>query len=134
MHEGYSQYRQTAIHTASPEQLVIMLYDGAIRFVEEARQQMEAGGAGDVLLSRVEDIIIELMVTLNHEASEVSGTLSSLYNYFLSRLATARGRRDLAALVEVRELMRELRSAFSMAAGQMRREAEKEVIGLNHRA
>ena len=112
-------YRQSAVLTASPAQLVVMLYDGAYRFLTQAAAGMRAGQtatAGE-RLGRAEAIIDELLATLDMSAGEVADGLQALYVFFKEHLSAARLEQDAAKLDEVGAMMRELRSAWAQVAG-----------------
>ena len=84
---GYQAYQTNAIHTAPPEQLVVMLYDGCLRFLRRAEAAAEAGERPRMTegVSRATAIIMELNATLDMErGGEIAGNLRSLY-FFLHR-------------------------------------------------
>ncbi len=112
-------YRQSAVLTATPEQLVVMLYDGANRFLTQAAVAMREGTAGlaGEKLRRAEAIIDELLITLDMSVGEVAERLQTLYVFFKEHLMTARLKQDSAKVDEVARLMRELRSAWAGVAG-----------------
>jgi flagellar secretion chaperone FliS len=112
-------YRQSAVLTATPEQLVVMLYDGANRFLTQSAVAMREGRAGlaGEKLRRAEAIIDELLVTLDMSVGEVAERLQALYVFFKEHLMTARLNQDAAKVDEVARLMRELRSAWAGVAG-----------------
>lgn len=118
----YLQYRQTQVQTAPPEQLVLMLYDGAIRFLEQARTLMQAGREAGDQLGRAQDILIELMGALNLQAGPIAENLFRLYEYYLARLVKAYAARDASLVLEVIQHLRELREAWAAAAVQYRAE------------
>jgi flagellar protein FliS len=119
---GYARTYQTqAIMTASPGQLVLLLYDGALRFLALAHVALEAGN-NDLTrfevtnrnLQRAQNIIAELKGTLNHDAGgTVAANLDRLYDYFNRRLIQANFKKELAPVVEVEGLLRELRDAWA---------------------
>lgn len=110
----YQQYQEAQLETASPGKLLLMLYDGALRFLTQAHQAMgesrfqEAQG----FVLRAEDIITELMATLDMSYGEIPQNLYNLYEYFNWRLVQAMAKRDPAMIEEVQERLRELRSAW----------------------
>lgn len=115
---SHASYRESAILTAPPEQLVIMLYDGCHRFllqaiaaVREARHA-EAGER----LGRATAIIDELQCTLNPEAGEISDRLGGIYVFCRRHLAEGLSERDPEKLVQVDGLLRELREAWATIA------------------
>jgi flagellar protein FliS len=86
------QYQSARVTTASPVQVVISLYEGAIRFLREAMSHQEAGDLGrrGVSLSRAHAILSELRATLDHErAPEMSQQLDGLYEFALDRINVA---------------------------------------------
>jgi flagellar protein FliS len=112
----YSQYRATAIATANPEKLLLMLYDGLLSSLRQARQALDSGEiqAAHRLLIKGQDIVSELNRTLNRDY-EISGSLSRLYDYLYRRLVEANLKKDPAALDEVLELISGLRAAWAEA-------------------
>ena len=96
------QYQSARVRTASPVQLVVSLYEGALRFLREARAHQEAGDIAQrgVALSRAHAIVSELRATLDPErAPEMSAQLDGLYDFVIDRINTASGVGD-ASLVE----------------------------------
>jgi flagellar protein FliS len=114
---GYQQYRLVQFQTASPGDLVLMLYDGAIRFVSRAETALErdnpAAARNSVL--RAQAILQELMSSLRQDEAEISAPLMSLYAYMHRRLVEANIRRDSGSLREVCGLLERLRDAWQQA-------------------
>ena len=108
-------YRENSILTASPEQLVVMLYDGAGRFLRQAEGAMIGGSwlQASEKLSRAEAIIDELLATLDMDAGEVADRLQSIYVFCKTRLIEARIERDAVRVDQVARLLSELREAWS---------------------
>jgi flagellar protein FliS len=108
-------YRENSILTASPEQLVVMLYDGAGRFLRQAEGAMLDGSwlQASEKLSRAEAIIDELLATLDMDAGEVADRLQSIYVFCKTRLIEARIERDAIRVDQVARLLGELREAWS---------------------
>jgi flagellar protein FliS len=125
----YEQYRNAQIETASPDRLLLMLYDGAIRFLGQAREALSHNEIekANHLINRVQDIIAELMSTLNFEVGEVSHNLFRLYEYMNYRLVEANLKKDPAPTEEVERMLRDLREAWQQAA-QMARVGSSKVI------
>lgn len=124
MVDPYGQYRRTQVLTASPERLVLMLYEGAIRFLEEAKAAIGERNLAKVheKLVRAQDVFSELMSNLDMRY-EVSKPLAGLYDYFQRRLIEANAKKDVSLIDEVLELVRPLRDAWAegccrKAAGQ----------------
>jgi flagellar protein FliS len=112
-------YRESAVLTAAPEQLVVMLYDGANRFLTQSAIAMRDGRAGlaGEKLRRAEAIIDELLATLDLSVGEVAERLQALYLFFKEHLSAARLKQDASKVDEVARLMRELRGAWAGIAG-----------------
>jgi flagellar protein FliS len=112
-------YRESAVLTATPEQLVVMLYDGANRFLTQSAIAMRDGRAGlaGEKLRRAEAIIDELLATLDLTVGEIAERLQSLYLFFKEHLMAARLKQDATKVDEVAHFMRELRSSWATVAG-----------------
>jgi flagellar protein FliS len=108
-------YREASIMTASPEQLVVMLYDGAGRFLRQAEGSMVEGSwlQASEKLTRAEAIIDELLATLDMDAGEIAERLQAIYVFCKTRLIEARIERDPVRVDQVARLMAELRSAWA---------------------
>lgn len=117
-------YVTTQVSTADRLQLVIMLYDGAISFLGQAKEKMaaqDAAGKG-LLIGRALDIIAELNASLNFQAGpELATNLFHLYNFMTSHLTKANLNWDLNALEEVMELLQQLRESWVEVAYRARR-------------
>jgi flagellar secretion chaperone FliS len=116
---GAQAYYQTQIQSRSPLELVVMLYDGALRFLQQTVDAMQSGDlvAKGHALSRAMAIVTELHGMLDLEqGGEVAASLDSLYTYMMERLTTANQQRDPAPVVEVMKLMTGLRDAWSQIA------------------
>ena len=112
-------YQQQAILTAPPGQLVVMLYDGARRFLGQAAAAMREGEVrrADERLRRAEAIIDELLNTLNMDAGEIASRLQGLYVFYRRQLVEARAERDAAKIEWVAGQLGELREAWAQIAG-----------------
>jgi flagellar protein FliS len=108
-------YREASVMTASPEQLVVMLYDGAGRFLRQAQGAMLAGTwlPASEKLSRAEAIIDELLATLDMDAGEIAERLQAIYVFCKARLIEARLERDPGRVDQVARLLTELRGAWA---------------------
>jgi flagellar protein FliS len=115
---GADAYRRINVETKSPLELVLMLYDGALRFVGEAREAIARKdvGARTEATRRALDIITELQNTLNMEqGGDVARELDRLYAYMAARmLDVTRG--DAVAADEIHKLLGTLREGWSGAA------------------
>jgi flagellar secretion chaperone FliS len=109
-------YREASVMTASPEQLVVMLYDGAGRFLRQAETAMNGGGTwlqASEKLSRAEAIIDELLATLDMDAGEIAERLQAIYVFCKTRLIEARLERDPGRVDQVARLLASLREAWA---------------------
>jgi flagellar protein FliS len=112
-------YRQQSVLTATPGQLVVMLYDGALRFLLQSSTALRAGDhlLCDAKLRRAEAIIDELHSSLDKErGGEIASRLEGIYVFCKRHLNDARIQRDPAMIDKVSELLGELRDAWVQIA------------------
>jgi flagellar protein FliS len=103
--------------TRSPMELVVMLYDGAIRFMGDARQAIARNDvhARTEATRKVLDIVVELQTTLNvNQGGDIARELDRLYTYMSSRIMDVT-RGDASAADELYKLLTTLREAWSQA-------------------
>jgi len=114
-------YKQQQIMTAPPEELTLMLYNGAIRFVSESIVALDAGDLQKCHHKnmRVQDIVKEFMCTLDMQY-ELSQDWLRLYEYIEYRLIQANVKKDKEMLMEAKGLLTELRDAWFQAMKQIR--------------
>ena len=125
---GAAGYRAQAVTTAGPAQLVLMLFDGALTAIEKARRALtdteltDRAGAGvtvHVELTRAQDIVLELQMSLDHEVGgAISASLDSLYGYCLDQLVAANLAKSSEPLTPVAHIIREIRDAWAGAMTQ----------------
>jgi flagellar protein FliS len=112
------RYQDMKIQTASPEQIMIMLYDGAIRFSLQAKKKMvdkDFEGKG-IFISKTQAIIDELMNSLDFSiAPDLCSNLQQLYIYINERLTEANIKLDIEAVDEVVGLLNTLRDGWKQA-------------------
>ncbi|MBD7968936.1 flagellar export chaperone FliS [Paenibacillus gallinarum] len=113
----YDKYRQTSVQTSNPAQLVIMLYDGAIRFIKSAMQGLEINNFEQVNTNfgKAQTIISELMSTLNHDY-EISKGLYQLYEYMNYTLIQANIKKKPEPAHDVLEMLTDLRASWLQAS------------------
>lgn len=116
----WQSYRQVATRTASPGQLILMLYDGAIRFLERAKagfqleDPVECNTTINNNILRAQDIIRELDFSLNAErGGDLAQELHRLYDYFDRVLLEANLRKDVGGVAEVIQRITALRDAWA---------------------
>ena len=124
---GYARtYRANSVLTASPGQLVLMLYDGALKAIGLARESFETVHEDprriEVInqqLLKAQAILAELQNGLNLEAGgEFAQTMHRLYDYHTRRLLEANLRKQVEPVIEVERLVRELREAWAQMLTQ----------------
>ena len=119
MKNGIAAYQETAVTTQSRGRLIVMLYDGAIKFMIMAIREMEEGNfeAKGNYIKRAQDIIIELNTVLDMEAGgEIALNLRKLYLYMGRRLNEANTKQDPKRIEEVITLMEELNQGWKAIA------------------
>ncbi|MFY4775072.1 flagellar export chaperone FliS [Metabacillus sp. RGM 3146] len=118
----YQAYQQNSVTTASPGELTLMLYNGCLKFLKQARAAIEQKNIQEknTNLIKAQKIIQELMVTLNMDM-DVSENLLALYDYMNRRLIEVNMKNDLDILAEVEGYVVEFRDTW------------KEVVQLNRK-
>lgn len=117
--QGLNAYRRTEVQSRTPLELVVMLYDGALRFAALADDAMRRGdiAARRDATSRLLAIVSELQSTLDLErGGEVAAQLDGLYDYMTRRILDVTAHNDEAALEEVRGLIATLRDGWQAIA------------------
>ena len=113
--DPYSQYKKTEIDTANQGKLIVMLYDGAIKFLNIAVENMSIK-TYDIVntnIIKAQDIITELLISLNmKDGGEISTNLFNLYLYFKKRLLEANIQKNADIIKEVIDHMKVLRNAW----------------------
>lgn len=118
MNNPYSVYSSVQAQTAPPGTLVVMLYQGAIRFIRSAIEAMEhhdIEGAHHGLV-RAQDILAELRTTLDRSAGPIAERLDAIYVYLGQRLAEANVKKDPAFAQEALNLLTDLLPAWTEAS------------------
>jgi flagellar secretion chaperone FliS len=117
---GANAYETVGAQSSSPLELVVMLYDGAIRFTKLAKEAHERGDvrSRSANVSRVLAIVSELQSTLDVEKGlDIAHELDRLYHYIMGRLLDVTTKRDAAALDEILGLLGTLRDGWASASG-----------------
>ena len=112
-------YQQQSILTATPGQLVVMLYDGCLRFLHQAAHALREGDVAEsnARLLRAEAIIDELHATLDLEqGGVVASRLQGIYVFCNRQLLEARSAQEPEMIERVGELLAELRDAWAQIA------------------
>src|SRR4051812_32273739 len=114
-----SSYQQQAILTAPPGRLVVMLYDGCLRFLFQSAYAMREGDRkqSQDRMRRAEAIIDELTMTLDHErGGAIASRLQGIYAFCRRHLIEAASEQDPGKIEQVSELLAELREAWAEIA------------------
>jgi flagellar protein FliS len=117
-YQQQQQYQQNLINTATPEQILLMLYDGAIRFTRQAMMAAENGNQVQKLerISKTMAIIVEFSNTLNHEVGgQIAADLDGLYQFMIRELNAARRDETGEKLKTVERLLVDLRETWGQA-------------------
>ncbi len=121
-HDCARAYRANSVLTASPGQLVLLLYDGALRALAHARdafarpaEDMRRLEAINQHLLKAQNIISELQGTLNFDAGDgqFAREMERLYDYYQRRLVQANIRKQVEPVVEIERLLGEVRNAWA---------------------
>ena len=116
MQRAAHAYLQTQVTTTSPGDVLILLYDGAIKFLNRAKEGLAANdmAAKGIAISKTLDIINELDSTLNlDKGGELAANLHNLYFFCNSRLVMANLKKDVKMIDEVIKILAGLRSAYA---------------------
>lgn len=121
-------YKETRVRTAGPGQLVVMLYDEAVKQCDRAVDLLEMDVRKhpvniekiNVALGKVQDIVTELMASLDFDAGgDIAKDLFALYVYFKKELMEANMAKESKRIRSVRRMLDELRSAWAVIATQV---------------
>lgn len=111
----YQNYQTAEVQTADQRRLIVMLYDGAIRFLKKADAKIEARdfeGAHNYLV-RSREIVAELLASLRPEiAGQIGANLKRLYVYVFNRIVEANLLKDQTILAEVIGILNTLRQGW----------------------
>jgi len=112
-----NRYMEMQVQTAPAENLVLMLYDGALRFARQAKVSLAEGRMQDAHndLTRAQDILGELMGSLNMDAGDVAHNLFRLYEFIQYRLIVANVRKSAEPIDDVLQLLGDLRATWAEA-------------------
>jgi flagellar protein FliS len=138
-----SAYRETRIKTASQGQLIIMLYDEAVKHLDRGLELLNLNTTGKRDPGRIEkinkavlkaqEIITELMASLDFDqGGEIAQNLFSLYTWFNQELLEANVKQDQRRITIVRNMVNELRGAWSEVVAKTSAEVvNRPVVGVN---
>lgn len=110
-----SAYTAASLTTASPQKLIVLLYERLVLDLTRAEDDIRAGRSPHEQLVHAQDIVMELLGSLKPELWSGAGGLTSLYTYLHTQLVTANVRRDADLVVSCRELVEPLLDAWRTA-------------------
>jgi flagellar protein FliS len=116
---GIAAYQENTVTTQSKGRLIVMLYDGAIKFMKLAIKELEANNyeAKGIYISKAQDIINELNAVLDIETGgEIASNLRKLYCFMSNRLSQANAKCDLQMIRDVIKMMEELNQGWKAIA------------------
>jgi len=120
-----NNYLKTKVLTASAEELQLMLYDGAIRFCEQARQAIQGKEIEKSfhLLTRAENILLEMCSGMRDEiAPETCGNMRRLYVFCYERLVAANMKRRVEPIEESLQVLRHMRQTWILLMKKLKEE------------
>ena len=120
MMQGIKEYQDSAVTTQSKSRLIVLLYDGAIKFMKLAIKELEANNyeAKGRYINKALDIINELNAILDTNAGgEMALNLRKLYGFMTKHLSEANMKRDPQMIREVIRLMEELNQSWKAISG-----------------
>lgn len=122
---AHKKYKTTSIQSASREKILLMLYEGAIRFIKLAIQGIEKNNVKEKCenIGRAYDIILELNNTLDHKVGgEVSMRLEQLYQFMIEQLIKANMDSNPETLRTVQKLLETLHEGWVQAIQKLKNE------------
>lgn len=125
MDDPTTRYLETQVQTASREQLLLMLFDGAIRFSQQGRTLLEEKSfeASNGRLRRAQEIMLEVMSALDRSVGEeLYGKLIGLYRFVWQKLVEANLRRQVAPIDAALKILQQLRDTWGEAVAKARQE------------
>lgn len=130
MKNAYQKYKTTSIQSASREKLLLMMYEGAIKFTKLAIQAADEKKIADrgINIGRAYDIVMELNNTLDHRVGgDISKNLEQLYMYMTDQYTKANISGNPEPLREVLKLLETLYEGWAKAVEQIKKNQSEKV-------
>lgn len=124
---AYQKYKTTSVQSASREKILLMLYEGAIKFTKLAIKAIEEKKIADrgVNIGRAFDIVMELNNTLDHKVGgEIASQLEQLYMFMMEQYTQANIKGDAAPLQANLKLLNTLYDGWVQAVEKIKKESE----------
>jgi flagellar protein FliS len=128
MKAAYQKYKQTSVQSASREKLLLMLYEGAIRFLKKAIKAVEEKDIAErgINIGKAYDIFMELSNTLDHKSGgEIAKNLEQLYMFITDQLTQANIKGSLEPLQSCLKITETLYSGWVEAVESLKKEENK---------
>lgn len=125
MKSGVQKYKQTSVQSASREKILLMLYEGAIRFVKQAMMAIDKKDIADrgMNIGRAYDVVMELNNSLNHEiGGDIAKNLEQLYMFITEQLTKANATGQKKPLEDALKVLETLYSGWVEAVEKIKRE------------
>ena len=127
---AHQQYKQVQVKTASNEKLLIMLYQGCIKFLRIAKKSIKEDDleSANEYLKKSQDIINELRYTLDMEkGGEISNNLYQLYSFMYSELVSANVNKEVEHIETVEEMMLELLDSWKQIIDNPKQQGDQNI-------
>jgi flagellar protein FliS len=129
VNKAYTAYKAASVSNSKPEDLVMMLYTGLVRYIMQAQKAIEADEIekSHENITRAQDIISELEASLNMEY-EISHNMMLLYDYMYRRLVDANVKKDRVILDEVLKFVIEFRDTWDQAMKSVSQQGNAQLV------
>lgn len=119
--QPYQAYQNNSVNTASPGELTLMLYNGCLKFMKQAKKAMEEKDheTKNTMIQKTQNIIRELMVTLDTN-TPIAKEIMPLYDFVYHALTQANVQNDVTMLEQAREIMTDFRDTWKEVIKQDR--------------
>ncbi len=127
MKNAFQKYKTTSVQSASREKLLLMMYEGAIRFVKQAITAIEQKQIAEkgIAIGRAYDVIMELNKTLDHKVGgDISKNLEQLYMFMTEQLTQANIHNSIKNLQNVVRILETLYDGWKAAVEQLKKQEQ----------
>ncbi|MGP4040703.1 flagellar export chaperone FliS [Gracilibacillus sp. D59] len=120
-YQQYQAYQDNSVNTASPGELTLMLYNGCLKFIKQAKKAIETEDhqTKNEMIQKTQNIVRELMVTLEQEAP-ITKEIMPLYDFVYHALTQANIKSDLDQLEQARDIIEDFRDTWKEVIKQER--------------
>lgn len=118
INKAYEQYKKVDLQTAPQTRLVVMMYEGAIKFLDNALLALDKKHGTEEThknIVKAQEVICELLVSLNYDAGEIADRLAAIYTYMNQKLTEADISKNKQPIIEVLKYLKELKAAWDSA-------------------